>query len=369
MLRHLMLVMFLLTTSIAQAQNSPTSALINEALDQPVNLQLNTTLPQALNAITDQTGVRIEVERAVWELLPWGQQTNVSANINNITLRAGLDSICQKLGLTAVLTERTVELRPLPALARLGRRATQQELQILDLLARTPLPEIAGEPRVRSLLAAIDERLESTRSGFATENRVGMELNDRPLSLRRGLSLYDALEAMNAQTEATWHPAGKTVVVLTKEDQIRTQLSKRVTRNYADVPIGQTLTELSQLAGVDFTVEPGAFQRIAPEFRTVKLLLDNASIEQALEHISGFTGLGYVINARGVYLWAAATGTPTTTGRDPVIALIEVTPGVQVLVPQSQVPPEARERLRTLTLQKIEELSREPATTRPTTAP
>ena len=174
--------------------------------------------------------------------------------------------------------------------------------------------------------------------------------------------MYDALEAMHAQTEATWHPAGKTMVILTKEDQVRTQLSKRVTRNYADVPIGQTLTELSQLAGVDFTIEPGALQRIAPEFRTVKLLLDNASIEQALEHISGFTGLGYTINARGVYLWAAATGTPTTTGRDPVIALMEVAPGVQVLVPQSQVPPEVRDRLRTLTLQKIDELSREPAT-------
>lgn len=359
MLNRVAFVLLLLFTRVAVAQSGPTSALINEALDQPVNLQLNTTLPQTLAAITDQTGVRFETDRAVWELLPWGQQTNVSANLNNVPLRAGLDSICRKLGLVPVLGERAVELRPLPPLARLGRRATADELNILDLVANAPLANPPTDGKVRGLLGAIDAQLAEAKTGFATENRVGPEVNDRTLSLRRDSTIYDALEALAAQTEATWHPQGKVIVILTKEDQVRTQLGKRVTRNYADVPVGQTLTELSQLAGVEFTVEPGAFQRIAPEFRTIKLLLDNATIEQALEHISGFTGLGYTINARGVYLWAASTGTPTTAGRDPVIAILEVSPGVQVLVPQSQVSPAVRERLRTLTIQKLDALTRD----------
>ncbi len=361
------LAILLIAATSAFAQTGPTSALINEALDQNVKLELNTTLGQAMNAIADQTGVRVEAERIVWELLPWGEQTNVSANIENTTLRAALDAIAGKLGLTVTLTEKTVELRPLPALRRLGRRAKQEELQALDLLGSTPLEAVEESGKAKTLFAAIDKQLANTGKPFAIENRVGIEINDRTVTIRRGATLLDALELVDAQTEATWYPSGKTIAIVLKEDQIRQQLSKHLTRNYNGVPIGQVITELSQLAGIDFTVEPGAFQRIAPEFRTIKLLLDNASIEQALEHISGFTGLGYVVNARGVYFWAASTGTPTTTGRDPMFALIEVAPGVQVMVPQSQVNPQIRDQLRTLTQEKLSDLQKLQPATAPTT--
>jgi len=364
--RSLLLLAILATPAVAQ--KSPTSALINEALDQQINLQLNTTLPRALNAIADQTGVRLEATRDVWAALPWGEQTNVSANIENTTLRAGVESISRKLGLTTVLTDDRLELRPLPALSRVGRRATADELNALDLLATAPLSDANDSATIKQLLTAIDTQLaksDEAAAGYAIENRFGLELNDRPVTVRRGATLYDALEAITAQTEATWHPDGRKIVVLAKEDQVRAQLQKKVTRNYADVPIGQTLTELSQLAGIEFTIEPGAFQRIAPEFRNVKLLLDNASIEQALQHIAAFTGLGYVVNARGVYFWAASTGTSRSEGRDPIIAMIEVAPGVTVIVPQSQVDPEVRDRLRTMTIEKLEALKNPPPTTAP----
>lgn len=367
MLRRPLLLLAIFATP-AIAQKSPTSALINEALDQKINLQLNTTLPRAMNAIADQTGVRLDATRDVWAVLPWGEQTNVSANVENTTLRTAVDSISRKLGLTAVLTDDRIELRPLPALLRVGRRAVAEELAAIDVLASSPLPDREEAVTMKQLLTIIDAQLaqaSAPANGYAIENRIGLELNNRPVTVRRGATLYDALEAMTAQTEATWHPDGKKIVVLAKEDQVRAQLQKKVTRNYADVPIGQTLTELSQLAGVEFTIEPGAFQRIAPEFRNVKLLLDNASIEQALQHIAAFTGLGYVTNARGVYFWAASTGTSRSEGRDPIIAMIEVAPGVTVIVPQSQVDPEVRDRLRTMTLEKLEALKNSPPTTAP----
>src|SRR6476659_2117682 len=62
-----------------------TSALINEALDQPVKLELNTVLPKAMATIGDKTSVKIEADPAVWELLPWGEQTNIKAKIENQT--------------------------------------------------------------------------------------------------------------------------------------------------------------------------------------------------------------------------------------------------------------------------------------------
>src|SRR5436305_13776241 len=80
------------------ASASVTSALINKALDTQQKLELDTTLPQAMTQIGSMTGVRIEADPAVWDLLPWGEQTNITAKIENHTLRDALAAITQKLG-------------------------------------------------------------------------------------------------------------------------------------------------------------------------------------------------------------------------------------------------------------------------------
>ena len=80
---------------------------------------------------------------------------------------------------------------------------------------------------------------------------------------------------------------------------------------YPGTDVVQVLTELSQKAGVTFEIEPGAIQRIPPESRRIKLELYEASITKALEAIAGVTGLGYVVNEHGVYIWNTAY---TSTG-------------------------------------------------------
>ena len=105
-----------------------TSALINQELDKLVKLQVDGVLPQVIQTIVDKTGVPIEPSRTVYSLLPWGDQTNVSARIENQTLRQALTAITRKLGLTYELGTQAVIIQPMPALARLGRRATVQEL-------------------------------------------------------------------------------------------------------------------------------------------------------------------------------------------------------------------------------------------------
>ena len=73
--------MMLCAGSAAIAQD--TSSLINQALDQPVKVQFDTVLPEAMNQIARSTGVRVEAEQGVWDILPWGQQTNIQAKIEN----------------------------------------------------------------------------------------------------------------------------------------------------------------------------------------------------------------------------------------------------------------------------------------------
>src|SRR3954471_19176508 len=112
-----LLILLALTLLSPRVHAQQTSALINQQLDQQANLEIkNKPLPQALKEIANQTGVRIEPSANVYDLLPWGEQTSVTATIKNQTLREGLEAIVRKLGLHLVLKDNFVELQPMPAL-------------------------------------------------------------------------------------------------------------------------------------------------------------------------------------------------------------------------------------------------------------
>jgi hypothetical protein len=276
--------------------------------------------------------------------------------------------------LTFTLRDEAVELEPMPALRRLGRRATPQELAVLDLLSSTSMGLNNEHPTLRQLMLAVDAKLESAKSPFAIEDRVFEgQSRDNTVFVPRNATMMDALEAIDHSTAATWYPWGKSIVIVTKQDQVRNQLAKTVSVRYTGVNISQVLLELSQRAGVPFDIEPGAIQRIPPEFRNIRLLLDNASIKQALDSISGFTGLMYVATDKGLY-FSTPAGATTLPARDPIVGLILVPDlNLQVTLPQSQVPADVREYLQYKKQKEIEKLRQmmkdegfQP-TTRPTT--
>jgi hypothetical protein len=296
--------------SIAGAEQL--SALIGQALDRQLpksDIEFTGTLPEALTSFGDLTGVRIEASDAAYDALPWGDLTPFSAKFQNQTLRQALDAICQKLGLEYELGNDAVELRPIAALVRLGRRCTVEELQELDFLRQTQLDSSDLHPSAGRLLALVDERLHA--SPYAVENRAFLDTDATPVSLARNSTLFDALEEISQQTHATWYPWGKTIVVLSKPDQIRMQLSRRITARFNGQEISNVLLDLSRQSGVEFSIEPGAIQKIDPQFRRLRLELDNASVQQALESIAGFTGLGYNVTDNGVHIFYAATALTT----------------------------------------------------------
>ena len=341
----LLAVVLACVTDRAPAQDA--GALINEALDRPVKLTLDTVLPKAMSTIADKTGVRIEADPAVWDLLPWGEQTNIRAKVENQTLRAALNAMAQRLGLVAVLKAHAVELQPMPALRRLGRRATDAELEALDLLSKTPLALKDNEkPTLEQLVEAVDARLQEVKPEFAVEfrRRDALPLT-HPVPVSRNATVADALEAMHRETAATWYPWGKSIVVLPREAQIRNnQLGRTVTIRYTGVDIAQVLLELSRASGVPFEIEAGAIQRIPADNRNVSLILDNASVAEALETISGFTGLDWVVKGEGVYVWNQSTATGAPGGnQDPVVGMIQLDNGMQLMIRRSTLPPDVRE--------------------------
>jgi hypothetical protein len=325
------------------------SALINEALDQPVVLKLNTVLPKAVGAIADKTGVKVDVDPAVWDLLPWGEQTNIEVNLNEQTLRAGLEAVAGRLGLVMVLKPQAIELQPMPALRRLGRRATDKELDALYLLSTTPLDNLPAKDkektRVDALVEAVDAKLQQVRPELAVEfRRRDLVKTDQAVFVARNATIADALEALSRETSATWYPWGRSIVVLPRETQIRNnQLGRPIDTRFDGVDISQVLVELEQASGVPFEIEPGAIQRIPPESRRVTLILNPATVQQALEAISGFTGLDYVVKGDGIYIWNQSAGIASTSATDPAVGMIQLDNGVQVMLRRSQLPPDVQE--------------------------
>ena len=323
-----------------------TSALINEQLDKQVQLKLDGTLPEALKAIEQQTGVPIRAPAETYAALPWGEQTSIQATIENQTLRQALDALTAKLGLRYELEDETLDVLPVPALERLGRRSTLDELAALDQLRSTPLDPPTPRLSVAKLTELIDQRLTAMKSAYAVEFRAG----DTPsaelaLFLPKDITLAGALDEIDRQTRVTWYPWGKRIVILPKEEQVRSLLNKSITVRYNGVDVAQVLTELSRRSGVAFTIEPGAVRQLPPESRVVKLLLENVPVRQALESICGFTGLGYVVNENGVYIWNTAAATEARRPRDRMLGILQLDNGMQLLLPESDVPADVRDYL------------------------
>jgi hypothetical protein len=329
----------------AAAQDS--SALINEALDKQVELEIkNASLPAAIRSIEDKTGVPLRADPAVWDLLPWGEQTNINLiKIQNQTLRQALTAITQKLGLTYHLADQAVMLEPMAALRRLWRRSTVQELEALDLLAGKPMPALTGGQKVQDILTAIDVQLGATQSPYAIYNQLGTELRNQPVNVPRNATMLDALEAIVKQTRATWYPQGKDLIVLPKETLVRDQLSRTITARYNGSDVAQVLEDLRKRAGVDFALEPAALQKVPPEFRSVKIFWDNVPVSQALESLKASTGLDYTVTDQGISITnpsPAAMATTTTVINDPVTAMVQLDNGMQLLIRESQIPPDIR---------------------------
>jgi hypothetical protein len=356
------------------------SALINEALDKIVSIEVNGALPQVMKKITEQTAVPIEIPQRVYDLLPWGEQTNIKATIKNQTLRQALTALTRKLGLTWELGPQAVKLMPRIPLDRLGRRATIGELQALDLLDNTPLDQTPGPGKpatIQWVINAVDQKLAELKSPIAVEYRPGDKVKGtETINLPRNATLNDALKELSKQTDLTWYPWGQNIIVVSKEAQIGRQLDRTITRRFNGADVAQVLTELAQAAGVEFDIEPGALQRVPPDFRRITLVLDNARIREAIEDIRGVTGLDYNIKSTGVYLWNQnAPAAPAAAPVSPIVATLQLDNGMQLFLRANDIPEDILEYAEHKKLQEFRRLRQmmkdekfSPAT-QPTTQP
>jgi hypothetical protein len=358
----------------APLRASDSSALISAEMDKLVKFELaNAPLPEVLKKIEEQTGVPLRAGDDVYDLLPWGRETTVNAKIENLTLRDAMQAITAKLGLRFELQAEVVQLRPIAALQRIGRRATVQELRTIDLVySAIDLPDDitkgANRTTVDGVVQEVDSRLaaydgtqtarKATPANLVLEFRPGEPAQaQREVRIPRDTRLVgEVLDQLAAQTPLAWYPWGDTIVVLPKKAIVRNMLERTIHVRYDGIDVASVLTDLSDKSGVPFLIEPGALQRVPADYRSVKLFVD-APARQALESLAGVTGLGYVATDDGVYIWNNSpqpAGEATQQGR--VVATVDMGNGMQALITEDMLTPEQRATIEKRAREAIEKL-------------
>lgn len=321
--------------------------LIEQALDEPARISLeNVTLYNAVEQISDQTGVRVVMRPEVMALTPNGEATIINkVDIANLPLREGLTRLFKPLGMQFVVRDGQVEVVPHSVLERMMRPVTWAELDTLSWLSSLQ-PGVDDEhmdalrPRVQIQVAdpkawsALERAIENVRAGPGDQ----------------------VLTAAAKALGWSWVLSDQTIQVLTVGQLTEAKLQQRIDLRLRDKTLFDVMQSVGNAVGVRVQVEPGALQALPPQVqKNFQLDVRNRSAAQALDEIAAYTGLGYLIGPEGVLFYRpldsrnvpvslTSTGSGST---DPYVAKVSIDLGegktFEWLIRRSELPDDLRE--------------------------
>jgi len=280
---------------------------VQVALDRPVNLSLKEMpIGQVFQKITEASGVRFVVGQDAYELLPYGDQTRLVVNIPNITLRNALSQMLLPLGMEWVVEDNAVRVVPTAPLVRLTRRATFKELGALGAILTRKLQPIEKGG------AVIDQlRVQTGLRELGMTFPQGTQKHDREMAFIRASRALPCTAAqwldMFCQTSGwTWYLSGEEIMIVDRKDQVRRQLQHKVSLRHEGADLTSVMLELAHKARVLLSMDAGVMDYVPAETRkNFNLIMSEATIAQALEVISGATGLEFVVEEAGIRVKAS----------------------------------------------------------------
>lgn len=284
-----LIVSFLATYAAAQAPLPVTAtsadAEVAQTMDQKVeSLSVNDmALGEALADIGQQVRVKITVDEASQDLLPWGPQTRLAkVTVSNASLREILPQILAPLGMTYDIRDGGIFVYATDPLKRMNRRATWEDLKLLQRCNETPFtPE--------------------TIRNFKLQYRITSKVDaaamlDHQLAKSGRGTVAEMLEVATGALGWAWFPNSDVIVIRTQQAQIANRLARRISARYTSTPLARVLLDLSEKAETQFVLEPGMMLKLPQStVQGYSLFLQSASIRQALELICAETGLKYEI--------------------------------------------------------------------------
>lgn len=316
------------------------------------------TVVDALTDLGNRAGITISVDEQAIELLPWGRDTKLSdLRIENATLREALEEILGYIGMEYVERDGEIVVRASGPLERMNRRATWEDL---ELLRRCNTTEYSPEA------------FASFRLQYRISSKVDAPalLSDQLAKAGRG-SVAQMLEVAAGSLGWTWFPDKDHLVIMTNQAQIAHRLARRFSYRYSNQPLSHILADLAKRANVALNLEPGMMRKLPPSIaQSSNLVLQQASIRQALEILCAETGLNYSMERDGLSVGLAEDASETSASaaarRSPYVCKISVPSkdgsfAYEFLVRENELPEDIREYRRQIVEATIEKMRSEMA--------
>lgn len=323
-------------------------------------------ISDALADIGRQVGVKITLDEQSLELLPWGPQTRLShVDVSNASLREILPQILGAIGMTYEVRSDDVFVYASDPLKRINRRATWDELKLLQRCRDT-------------------EYSPENFKSFALQYRITSKVDaanmlEHQLAKSGRGTLADMLEVATGSLGWVWFPSDGAIVIRTQQAQIANRLARRISARYVNTPLARVLMDLSDKAETAFVLEPGMMIKLPPTtVQSYTLLLQSTSIRQALELICAETGLKYEIEREVVRIGlsdaVAEGGKPASVRSSPYVGKIAVPSAdgsytLEFLIRADELPPDILETRDQMIEEIIQKMRREMSTTAPMPSP
>lgn len=336
---------------------------LQRALDQPLTLNLEKVqLSEAFKQIAAAAKIPLQVDAASYDLLPYGDTTQVSIEFNESQLREALQEVLVPLGLQESVVDGVVLIRPSSALAHIGRRADWEELKLLKELWTSDIKAPAAGAALSlpdAIRAALDGRRDllvpmppdATGSGplaAASDKALRQIASQAPMSAYRALDMYCQLTGQIWFVEAGalyGGPTGGNIRIMTQRQWIERQLDRPIHLSRTNEPLERVVDDLKNASGIEFDPEPGLYTAVP----FASLFSNNGSVRQSLEALAGTAGIAFEVRDDSILLRKAPVpGTAAAATSDNIIGRISVPVGgegmtVDVFIKESDLSPAMNE--------------------------
>ena len=277
---------------------------IQKQLDTVVNFEAtNLPIEGVFSQLGSKAGIPFVVDADTLQFLPYGSQTSLDVRFKDVRLRDALTKLLAEQALTWHVDDGSVHVVPTASLYRMNRRATFDELALLSKIQTTRL-ESSEKGK-----APLEQLREAT--GSSSLRLVWHVDGDQDAALRRAEfrlpgPAVDWLDMLTHGQDWTWYLSGDTLMVLPRAQQVQRQLQTRTSLRHRGAKLVDVLLELAETARVDLKMEPGVLTYLPEQTReNVNLIMADATVEQALEVISGATGLQFTTVSQGIRVTAS----------------------------------------------------------------